>query len=174
MSSNDTDTGAVGALILIPIAIAGSAAFIAIKATDFWKTTVRRVRGLSTSLPWHTQRRRLPNRSDQLSSYEDSFFDLESLSSSQFPSENPRQNRRWKRAPQLATRPSKVPNTSFSETWHPSRLDRLQWSFVNPQSPDLNRFVSSSIPVPSRTHNRPERSQSQDADPLEVQISMLS
>ena len=149
MSTDDTN-GAVAALILIPIAIAGSAAFIAVKSTNLWKVAVRRFRGASAPFPWHTQKhqRRL---SDQSSSYADSFLDLESLASNQSKFED-----RYNRRP-------RAPNTSPAETWHPSRQARLQWSFTSPQSQDPNHFVSSSIPRPTRTHTRPERSQSQES-----------
>src|SRR5271170_3023893 len=77
MTSNP---GAIGALILVPIAIAGSVAFIAIKTTHFWhKTSVR----CTAFFAWPRSNRTKQRRSGLLTSqvYADSWCDLESTHS---------------------------------------------------------------------------------------------
>lgn len=165
MSVANNTSSAVGVLILIPIAIAGSAAFIAIKTTDFWKATIRRVQDTSPSLQWFSRQRRDRNRSDQSASYADSFFDLESVASHRSQYENWADHTRLlKSSPRSATQYSRAPQTFSKETWHPRRQDRLQWSFANSQSLSPSHFAFSNVLIPSRTHPRPERSQSQDEE----------
>ncbi len=142
----NSNPGAVGALILVPIAIAGSVAFIAIKTTDICHKAVRLCRAL---FPCSRRQRRKRHRSDLPISqvYADSWCDLESTLS---------------REGNNIIQPSPT-NGSLSRVWHPHRLNRLTWSFgKNPESRNQNHLESSKTlqrPLPAIA--RPERSQSQ-------------
>jgi hypothetical protein len=152
MSSNP---GAVGALILVPIAIAGSVAFIAIKTTHFWHKNNRRYKAFFT---WPRSDRTKQRRSDLSTSqvYADSWCDLEST-------------RSCEEGNQIQLSPAK---NTLSRTWHPHRSSRLTWSFGgSPKSRDPNHSESSrSVQTPLPVVARPERSQCQEGDPLDNPI----
>ncbi|KAG4429880.1 hypothetical protein IFR05_014637 [Cadophora sp. M221] len=87
---NSSNNSAIGALILVPIVIAASAAFIAIQASEFFKRAGRNIKNFwNNSCPWsnnnQTIRRRKVRRSNLRSSqlYADSWIDLESIDSRQ-------------------------------------------------------------------------------------------
>ncbi|CZT43501.1 uncharacterized protein RSE6_03550 [Rhynchosporium secalis] len=167
MNSNNH---AVGALVLVPIVIAASAAFIAIYASEFCKRAGRYIKNSwNKNYPWSeinqsTRRRKLRKsniRSSQL--YADSWADLESIDSregySNFIDQKPSSHRR--------SFAEKDKDDAFGDTakkiWHPSRSARLAWSFANPRSPSRNLFESSSVARPSPTARRPERLSAEDA-----------
>lgn len=120
-------SGLVGALILVPIAIAGSIAFIAVKIPDFWHKITTFFRNCS---PRRHPRRKRANRSDLSNSpiCPDSWSDLES-SHSLNRNESARQN---------------PPGNRVSGIWRLSRSSRLTWSFGRSQkSQNLNLCESS-------------------------------
>lgn len=152
MTSNP---GAVGALILVPIAIAGSVAFIAIKTTHFWyKTSIR----CAAFFAWPRSNRTKQRRSDLLTSqvYADSWYDLESTHSCE-------------EGNQVQLSPTK---NTLTRIWHPHRSSRLTWSFGDSlKSRDPNHSESSrSVQTPLPVLARPERSQYQEEDPLDSVI----
>lgn len=149
MTSNP---GAVGALILIPIAIAGSVAFIAIKTTHIWhKTSIR----CKAFFIWPRSDRKKQRRSDLSTSqvYADSWCDLESTHSCEERN-------------QVRLSPTK---DTLTKIWHPHRSSRLTWSFGgSPRSRDPNHSeLSKSVQTPLPVATRPERSQCQEEDPLD-------
>lgn len=167
MNSNNS---AIGALILVPIVIAASVAFIAIKASEFLKRAGRSIKNFwNNNYPWsntnQSVRRRKLRRSNLRSSqlYADSWIDLESVDSregfSTFINQQP--SRRGKSFSEGDK------EEAFGDTtkriWHPSRSARLAWSFANPRSPSRNHFESSSVVKPSPTARRPERLSAEDA-----------
>lgn len=152
-TSDNSSPGAIGALILIPVLIAGAAVIIAIKASGFWVVIVE---------AWHINSRGFKrknkgrNRSDEEThtskSYPDS-LDLESI----YPASETHPLR--DRSPSKGT-PAKG--------WHPSRPSRLMWSFgsdsaLRSQSP----CELSSVQKPSPCVAPPEKSQSQEEDPAD-------
>lgn len=167
---NSSNNSAIGALILVPIVIAASAAFIAIQASEFCKRAGRNIKNFwNNSYPWsntnQTIRRRKVRRSNLRSSqlYADSWLDLESIDSRQGYSTfiNQESLRRGKSFSEGDK------DEAFGDTtkriWHPSRSARLAWSFANPRSPSRNLFESSSVVRPSPTARRPERLSAEDA-----------
>jgi hypothetical protein len=169
MSSNN-NTPAISALVLVPIAIAASAAYVALKTTVLYQHASRFCSNL-----WHQsrlnpaearRRRRLKlSRSDISSTqvYADSWVDLESITSqpgiSAFIDQSP---------PQQQQRDSEDKSSDESETpsrvWHPPRHSRLAWSFADPRAPNHRRSGSSSVARPLPVVPRPERSSAEDAD----------
>jgi hypothetical protein len=149
MTSNP---GGVGALILVPIAIAGSVAFIAIKTTHFWQKTSTRYKAFFT---WPRRDRTKQRRSDISTSqvYADSWCDLESTHSCE-------------EGNQVQLSPTK---DTLTKVWHPYRSSRLTWSFGDsPKSRNPNHSESSkSVQIPLPVAARPERSQCQEEDPLD-------
>jgi hypothetical protein len=150
--------GLVGALILVPIAIAGGIAFIAVKIPDIWRKITTFFQ--AWSLCSRPKRRKI-NRSDLSTSqaYPDSWSDLESSRSldhnllaqeaREFPG----------RSSLLRDPPSKI--------WHPSRSSRLVWSFgEDKRSQNLHPCESSKgvqRPLPVALH--PEKASSQNVSP---------
>jgi hypothetical protein len=150
MTSNP---GAIGALILVPIAIAGSVAFIAIKITHFWHKTSRRCKAFIT---WPRSDRTKLRRSNLSTSqvYADSWCDLESIHSCKEES---------------LVELSSIKGT-LNRVWHPPRSSRLMWSFGgSPKSRNPNHSESSKsmqTPLPVVLH--PERSQYQEEGSLDI------
>lgn len=152
MTSNP---GAVGALILVPIAIVGSVAFIAIKTTHFWHKTSRLCK---TFFTWPQSHRTKQRRSELPTSqvYADSWYDLESTHS--------------------CKEGSLVESSSTKDTlnrvWHPHRSSRLTWSFGgSPKSRNPNHSESSkSVQTPLPVVARPERPQCPEEDLLDILI----
>ncbi|KAL2060923.1 hypothetical protein VTL71DRAFT_8975 [Oculimacula yallundae] len=167
MNSNNH---AIGALILVPIVIAASAAFIAIYASEFCKRAGRSIKNFwNKSYPWSgikkSTRRRKLRRSNLPSSqlYADSWVDLESIDSREGYSTFINQ-KSFSRHRSLSEGDK---DDAFGDTakkiWHPSRSARLAWSFANPRSPSRNLFASSSVAKPSPIARRPERLSAEDA-----------
>jgi hypothetical protein len=152
-NSSNSSPGAVGALILIPVIIAGAAAIVAIKASGYWNLVTRFCQRLLNYRGRVKHNRK--NRSDLSSSqnYPDSFGDLESIC---MDSEA-----------RLKSDKSPVKDTS-TRIWHPQRASRLTWSFgqVLP-SQNQSHFESSSVQIPLPAVVRPEKSRSQEEDPAD-------
>lgn len=150
MTSN---SGAVGALILVPIAIAGSVAFIAIKTTHFCDKTSRRCKAL---LSWPQSGRKKQKWSSISTSqvYADSWCDLESVRSCK--EEN---------YAELS-----FTKDTLNRVWHPYRSSRLTWSFgESPKSRNLNRSeLLKNVQTPLPIVTRPERPQCLEEDPLDI------
>lgn len=165
--SSDTSP-AIGALILVPIVIAASAAFIAIKTSELSHRAGRLCSKLwDNYYPWSqeqkTRRRRKLRRSNLRSSqlYADSWCDLESID------EDPRytafngQDRRSKSSSEGDK--DDLAGDTPRRIWHPARSARLMWSFTNPRSLSPLRLELSNVAKPLRAACRPERLSSEDA-----------
>lgn len=141
MTSNP---GPVGALILVPIAIVGSVAFIAVKTTHFWQKTSTLCKALFT---WprsdHTKQRRYNHSTSQV--YADSWCDLESTHSCE-------------EGNQVQLSPTK---DTLTRIWHPHRSSRLTWSFGDSQKSrnPVHSESSKSVQIPLPVAARPETSQ---------------
>lgn len=169
--NNDTSP-AIGALILVPIVIAASAAFIAIKTSETLQRAVHYCSKLwSEHSPWsHTQKtqKRSKLRRSNLPStqlYADSWCDLES------GDDDPRytpfngQDRRSKSYSEGDKDAVEIELETPSKVWHPTRSARLMWSFTNPRSLSPLRFELSSVAKPSQAA-RPPVKPSGDANRL--------
>ena len=167
-----SSTTAIGALILVPIVIAASAAFIALKTTEVYKRTCRFCH--KSSLPWLTKRKSRGRRarrkgqshlqSTQL--YADSWCDLNSLRSGSAHSVFIGQSRKQ-------VHNSNVEDEELAlekSIWHPTRSARLLWSFSNPRSRSRNHFESSSVVRPLPVARIPERLSAEDASLLGRQM----
>jgi hypothetical protein len=151
MTSNP---GAVGALILVPIVIAGSVAFIAVKTTHFWQKTSRWCKAFFT---WPRSDRTKQHRSDLSTSQvcADSWCDLESTHSCE-------------EGNQVHLSPTE---DTLTRIWHPHRSSRLTWSFGgSPRSRDPNhsgssKSVQTRLPVTARLERF--QCQEQEEDPLD-------
>jgi hypothetical protein len=162
---------AIGALILVPIAIAASAAYFALKCADFFKRIGRYIRRFwDNYYPWSdiNRSRRLRNKSSNLSSnpyYADSWADLESLNTLRgydtFIGQSPR--RESVKTFSEETRKSESYDDNTNEIWHPTRSTRLMWSFTNPRSPSRRRLELSNVAKPSPAARRAERLSVDDA-----------
>lgn len=141
---------AVGALILVPIVIAGGVAFIAVKTTHFWQKASRRCQTFFSRPRKKSNKQR---RSDLSTSqaYADSWCDLESTASRE--EEN-----------QVQISPTKV---TLKRIWHPNRFNHLTWSFGgSPASRGPNHSGSSrSMQTPLPIVARQERPQCPEEDP---------
>ena len=157
----NSTTSAIGALILVPIVIAASAAYIALKTTELSKRIVTFCRNLWDDwYPWSNkrchQRRRKIRASDPLYSqpYADSWYDLESIHSrqgfSRFINQSPRKS--------LSGSDEQYSGNDTRRIWHPDRANRLTWSFTNPRSQSPNLFESSNVVRPLPVALRPEKS----------------
>ena len=165
----------IGALIIVPIVIAASAAFVALKTQHGFRTILSFCRRIWNRRPSLTRgstsrRRRKHNRSDiGSSSYADSWCDLESIHSSQgvdsfstFIGQSPI-NKAFSEGDQnILCRSSPTP----SQVWHPNRSNRLQWSFTNPGSRSPRPLGLLSVARPSPVAHRPERLSIEGAQPL--------
>jgi hypothetical protein len=142
---NDPETsspGAIGALILIPVIIAGAAAVVAIKASGYFDF----ISHSWNSVFSYRHKRKKSNPSDERSpspEYPDSLGDLESV----YPVsvKGPLEDSASKSSP------------SPSKTWHPARSSRLEWSF-GPQTHnpyELSRVLQRPLPsvAPPGTSN---------------------
>lgn len=148
---------AIGALIIVPIVIAASAAYIALKThTGCQRVAAVVHRFWDDKFPWSEPRklqRRKEKRSSIASSHvlADSWCDLESIHT---PGKFPRG---------YSTFIGQSPNrrsvsegedrdiffNSPTQIWHPSRSTRLVWSFTNPRSSSRSPFELSSVAKPS-------------------------
>ena len=157
---------AIGALILVPIVIAASAAYVALKCAEATKRIGRYCRRFwGECYPWSSNNRALRRRSSPSTNhlYADSWADLESLNTERgyatFIGQSPRRTPAKSRSE--ASVKSDVDNAR--EIWHPTRSARLMWSFTNPRSPNLRRSELSSVVRPSPTARRAERLSADDA-----------
>lgn len=167
---------AIGALILVPIIIAASAAYIALKATELLQRFGRFCCRLwDENYPWSNinKSRRRSRRRDQRSDlstaslYADSWIDLESNPSERgydtFTNQSPRRKstKSFSEGDERTTL-----NDTPERIWHPTRSTRLMWSFTNPRSPNPRRSELSSVVRPSPAARRPERLSAKDAKRL--------
>jgi hypothetical protein len=144
---------AVGALILVPIVIAGSVAFIAIKATHFCHNAHKRCKKFFS---WPRVERTKQRHSDVSASRADadSWYDLESTIS-----------REEENQVQISATTDTV-----KRIWHPHRSSRLTWSFGGSLvSRGLNHSESSrSVQTPLPVVACPERSRCLEEDLQDV------
>jgi len=157
---------AIGALVLVPIAIAVSAAFIALKCAEASKRIGRYIRRFWDSYyPWSRNNRTRRRRSDlNLNQhYANSWADLESTNTKRgyatFIGQSPRHNSVKSHSKADAKSGDDIPG----EIWHPTRSARLMWSFTNPRSPNHRRSGLSSVARPSPIARRAERLSADDA-----------
>lgn len=149
---------AVGALILVPIIIAASAAFIALKASDYSQALGRFIckywhnHSLWSDIEKTCKRKRLkrPKAGSSGQLYADSWCDLESGSSEQetrydqFIGQHPEGN--------LNLEVGNIITFADHRTlWHPSRASRLAWSFTDPLPLDQSHSKSPKLSKPSAT-----------------------
>jgi len=163
MSSNSL---AIGALILVPIIIAASAAYIALKFADASKRIGRYCRRFWDKYnPWSRCNKTLRRRSDLSSNpyHADSWADLESVNSDRGYNTFIGQSPRHKSVNSLSEGGGRSYDDSSGEIWHPTRSTRLMWSFTNPRSPNRRRSESSNVARPSPTARRAERLSADDA-----------
>jgi hypothetical protein len=165
----------IGALIIVPIIIAASAAFVALKTQHGFQAI-----SLYCRRKWNRRgnwafrnarsRRRKAKRSDSRSNaYADSWHDLESTHSAQgvdsfstFIGQSPI-NKSYSEG-DLHTRYCNTPTPS--QIWHPDRSNRLQWSFTNQELRSHHRSELLNVARPSPVAQRPERLSAEDAQPL--------
>lgn len=156
-----SDTSAVAALILVPIAIAASAAFLAVKISHLYKSA-RHVLSRSWPSARLSHKRHKLRRSNLRSSqtYADSWVDLESVAGDEtridtFINQTPvRTNSRSTSGAQCTDTVGRV--------WHPNRDARLTWSFANPSSP--HHFESLNVAKPLPVAQLPERLSTEDVE----------
>lgn len=170
---NSDTSPAIGALVLVPIVIAASAAFIAIKTSEsayrlgqycskFW----------NSHSPWSktqkTRKRRKLRRSNLPSSqtYADSWSDLESNDDDPRYTSFIGQERRTKSYSDGDKEDTIEQVDTSRQIWHPSRSARLVWSFSNPRSLSPLRLELSNVVKPLQAARRPERLSDEDANHL--------
>jgi hypothetical protein len=163
MSSTTT---AIGALVLVPILIAASAAYVAVKTTEGYKRLSRYCIHLWFKSPLNrteSRRRRKLHASDISANqaYADSWVDLESVGSgnrriSTFINQTP--PRRYT----SDSRDKSGENDTVRRVWHPPRNNRLTWSFADPKSRSPARSGLSNVAKPLPVIHRPERSSTED------------
>ncbi|OWP05566.1 hypothetical protein B2J93_7910 [Marssonina coronariae] len=175
-----TSNSAVGALVIVPIVIAISVAFIAINFSQCCKRTGRSIKNIwNESCPWSNKnvanRRRKLRRSNLRSSqlYADSWLDLESIDSRQGYSKSNDQSPQQKTTFPSGGDKDEIlgGDNTAKRVWHPSRNARLAWSFANPnlgetengKSASRSHFGLSNVVRPSPTARRPERLSDEDA-----------
>lgn len=162
MSSNNTNP-AIGALILVPIIIAVSAAFIAIKASDYSRALTGFVcKSWHTHRPWseieQSQKRHRPKRlnSHSSQSYAKSWCDLEVKSSEHETKYDSFIGQGLNRGSIIEGKRGKPYDSRFKK-WHPNPASHLAWTFVNFASQHPSHFESSNVARPSATALRPGR-----------------
>lgn len=158
---------AIGALIIVPIFIAASAAFIAIKLPQFCARLGRNIKNVwNKCFPWsstHQDRRTRKLRRSNLPSsqlYADSWVDLESIDSREDYSTFINQPSSPRKSLSESDQHKIEAGDSAKRIWHPTRTDRLAWSFT---ARNRNPFGLSSVAKPSPTARRPERLSAEDA-----------
>lgn len=149
---------AVGALILVPIIIAASAAFIALKASDYSQALARFIckywhnHSLWSDIEKTCKRKRLKRSKAQSSSqlYADSWCDLESGSSEQETRYDQFIGQDSEGGARLES--GKIITLADHRTlWHPSRASRLAWSFTDPISRDQSQLKPPKLVKPLAT-----------------------
>ena len=165
---------AICGLLLVPIAIAVSAAFLALKCAELLKRIGRYINRLwDEYYPWSNtniirRRRRRDKQSDLSFSFNtraDSWTDLESLYTERecYTSSGETPRRHNTRKSISGTGGSKLHDNDPERIWHPTRSARLLWSFTNPRSPGQARSELSNVARPSPAARRPERLSGEDA-----------
>lgn len=168
---------AILGLVLVPIVIAVSAAYIALKCAELLKRIGRYIyRFWDAYYPWSNtniaRRRRDRRRRDKQSDLSfsvpiraDSWTDLESLSTErEYYTSSGESPRHQSARPAFArTGGAKVYHNDPGQVWHPTRSARLMWSFTNPRSPSRARSESLSVARPSPAAHRPESLSGEDA-----------
>lgn len=165
MTSNSV---ALGALVLVPIAIAIFAAFIALKTSHLSHKAATFLRNLWDDwYPWsatrQTRRRRKLRRSNLPSHqlYNDSWCDLQSVDSregvSRFIDQTPKRQT-------SAGEGEHQEQDTVRRIWHPSRSTRLNWGFTNPRSLSPHLFELSNVAKPSPVAQRQENRSVEDAE----------
>jgi hypothetical protein len=162
----------IGALIIVPIFIAASAAFVALKTQHGFQAISLFCRRTWNRRPnWafastETRNRKQKRSNARSYAYADSWYDLESAHSSQsidpfspFVGQSP-VSKSYSEG-DLHTRYNHTPTPS--EVWHPARSNRLLWSFRNPESKSPRRSELSNVARPSPVAHRPERLSADDA-----------
>jgi hypothetical protein len=162
MSSN---TQAAGALILVPIAIAASAAYVAIKTTEGYNRLTRYCKSIWIKSPLNTietRRRRKLYRSDISSNqaYADSWVDLESIGSCHDISNFINQGTPERYA--SISKDKSEESETIRRVWHPPRNSRLMWSFTDPRPRSPGRSGLSSVAKPLPVVHRQDRSSAED------------
>ena len=170
MNSMNSNTPAIDALILVPIAIVASVAFLAVKSTHCYKYIVRYLRSIwanyrprSHLLSFRRNCRRKDRHSDIYTSqiHADSWADLESIRSREVSHFiNQSQSREGSSGGEPAHSFTDTP----SRVWHPNRATRLAWSFTNPRSRSRSHYALSNVAKPLPVVQRPERSDSPEDD----------
>jgi hypothetical protein len=149
-------TSAIGALFLVPIAIAFCAAFLALKTVGLFQHIYKFLHPYWTKFT-HTLARGETRRARKIRksnlrtfrTYGDSWCDLESVASNQdsyskFIGQSLRKSPRSRYSARTWDKDD-VFGPDLQQIWHPSRSTRLRWSFTNPRSPNLSRFESSNV-----------------------------
>ncbi|CAD6505842.1 BgTH12-01329 [Blumeria graminis f. sp. triticale] len=153
MSSNNINR-TVGALILVPIIIAASAAFIAVKATDYIQVLTKylskswKKNRLRTTIGKLSKKSHRRYKSRSIQTFADSWCDIESTCSGQGSVYNHFQGQ------EILERPHTLKSGII---WHPSRASRLAWSFASPISLNHNLFGLSNVAKPSAIARRQEK-----------------
>jgi hypothetical protein len=164
MSSTTTE---IGALVLVPIAIAASAAYIAIKTTEGYKRLSQYCSRIWRRSPFNqieNRRRRKLHGSDVSShrAYADSWIDLESVRSRHEISTFINQSPAGRYESKSDSKGKSDESDTVRRVWHPPRNNRLMWSFADPKSLSLGRSGLSSVARPLPVVHRPERSSTDD------------
>jgi hypothetical protein len=160
-------TAAIGALVLVPIAIAASAAYIAIKTTEGYKRLSRYCNNLWLKSPLNqtqNRRRRKCYGSDISSSqaYADSWVDLESVISHH--EINTFINQKSPQRYESFNKEKSEAYDTVQRVWHPPRNNRLMWSFADLKSQGPRHSGLSSVTIPLPVLHRLERSSTEDGD----------
>lgn len=150
---------AIGALVLVPIAIVLSVVFIALKTSQLsTKVTLFFRRLWDIWSPWvlwsqtsQTRRRRKLRRSNlsTIQIYGDSWCDLRSADSRERLPNSAKANKQRCSSSHHSNLSTPYDEESAEQTWHPSRSTRLNWSFINPRSRSPHLFGSSNVVKPS-------------------------
>ena len=154
---SNSSNPALGVLVIIPIVIALSAAYIALKTNSGFHFIANHYRRIwdkrpSWSYPRDSQRSKHTSSLASSQTFADSWCDLESVHSvskkysrfvGQYPScKSPSEEDK-------RTSPIHTPR----RIWHPTRSARLTWSFTNPRSSNRHPFELSNVAKPSRVSN---------------------
>ncbi|KAI0998473.1 hypothetical protein K3495_g9722 [Podosphaera aphanis] len=161
MNSSNYASPAIGALILVPILIAASAASIALKASDYSQAFARFVRNYwhshaprfgSSVLASRRKLRRSNFHSSQLHS--DLWYDLDSVYSDQ---EIGYSGFTGKEVSVSAQRNKGNSTSESHDPWHPFHTEQSEWSFMKSKSQHQDHCELQNVARPSATARRPTR-----------------
>ena len=163
----NSSSQALGALILVPIAIALGAAFLAVKTVGLFEyifklvqpyfDAVRKHHYDKRQAKGHGKRHRL--RKSNLRIYQtwgDSWQDLESCSSREETYSRFIGQAKSSQASSNTSSNNILPIPEPAQVWHPSRSNRMSWSFTNPRSSSRSLYESLSVARPSPVARRAE------------------